>query len=155
MQRGPHSDAAQRLSSMVEQLLLDVLADGFVVHCCGPKAAPRALVACYEWESCVDLLTIRSFERIIAARVPKHGKIDVFAPETVVWAYEGPPEWTLPALLNLMHPCHPDAPATSYPAPHGLHIPRHEQRPMTIRCPAPGLAGIRAARLAESLPARR
>jgi hypothetical protein len=33
------------LSSEVEQLLLDVLADGFTVYCCGSKAAPTALVA--------------------------------------------------------------------------------------------------------------
>lgn len=106
---------------------------------------PTALAASYEWEHCIDLVTIRDFDRITAARVPK-GE-DVFAPEVVVWAYEGPADCTLRALLNLMHPQHPDAPTASYPAPRSLLIPRHEQRPMTTRLPLPGRAGVRAARL--------
>ncbi|MGH3906910.1 MAG: hypothetical protein ACRDTE_22420 [Pseudonocardiaceae bacterium] len=73
--------------------------------------------------------------------------MDLFAPDVVVWAYEGPAERTLRALLNLVHPHHPDAPQVEYPAPRSLHVPRHEQRPMTIRLPSAGRAGARAARL--------
>jgi hypothetical protein len=131
----------------VEKLLLDVVADGFVLHCCGNRAAPRALVASYEWDHCIDLATIRNFDRVTVARVPKHNKIDVFAPEVVHWAYEGPPQLALRALLNLVHPAHPDAPTSEYPAPPMLCIPRAEQRPMTIRLPPPGRAGARATRL--------
>lgn len=68
----------------VEQLLLDVVADGFTVYCCGPKAEPVALVATYDWPHYVDLVTIRDFDLITAARVPKRGKVDVFIPDTVV-----------------------------------------------------------------------
>lgn len=132
----------------VERLLLDVVADGFVLYCCGRKTDPNALVASYEWADCVDLITIRDFDRVITARVPKRGKVDVFAPEVVVWAYEGPAQWALPAVLNLVHPQHPDAPTAEYPAPPCLHIARAEQRPLTIKPPAPGRAGVRAARLA-------
>lgn len=132
----------------VEGLLLDVVADGFVVYCCGRRNAPTALAASYEWEDYVDLVTIRRFDRVTAARVPKRGRVDVFAPEVVVWAYEGPAEHTLRALLNLVHPQHPDAPTASYPAPPSLHIPRHEQRPMRIRPPSARHVGVRAARLA-------
>jgi len=32
------------LPPVVEQLLIEVAADGFIVFCCGPKAAPNALV---------------------------------------------------------------------------------------------------------------
>jgi hypothetical protein len=71
----------------------------------------------------------------------------VFAPEVVVWAYEGPAECTLRALLDLVHPRHPDAPTAAYPAPRSLQVPRHEQRPMTIRLPSASRAGARAARL--------
>ncbi len=136
------------LRPVVERLLLDVVADGFVVYCCGDRTGPTALVASYEWADYIDVVTIRNFERITAARVPINGKVDVFAPEVAVWSYEGPAEWTLRALLDLVHPTHPDAPTATYPAPRALHIPRAEQRPMTIRPSSPGRAGARATRLA-------
>jgi hypothetical protein len=135
----------------VEQLLINVVADGFVLYCCGPKAAPNALVASYEWEHYVDLLTIRDFDRITTARVPTRGGVDIFAPELVVWAYQGPPQHALRALLDLMHPAHPDAPTVDYPAPASLRVPRAQQRPMTIRPPSPGRARARAARLATAM----
>jgi hypothetical protein len=136
----------------VEELLVDVAADGFTLYCCGPKTAPWALVACYEWDHCVDLLTIRDFDRVISARVPIRGAVDIFAPEVVVWAYEGRPQPALQALLALVHPTHPDAPTVGYPAPAGLCVPRTQQRPMTIQPPSPGRAGVRAARLAAAVP---
>ncbi|HEY6425336.1 MAG TPA: hypothetical protein VIY28_19260 [Pseudonocardiaceae bacterium] len=139
------------LPSAVERLLCDVVADGFVLCCCGGWVEPTALVAFYEWEHCVDLVTIRGFDRVTTGRVPKHCKVDVFAPEMVVWAYEGPAESALRALLNLVHPQHPDAPISSYLAPRSLHVPRHEQRPLTVRPPSLGRAGIRAARLAAAM----
>ncbi|MGH3935401.1 MAG: hypothetical protein ACRDS1_10575 [Pseudonocardiaceae bacterium] len=137
----------------VERLLLDVVADGFTLYCCGRKAEPSALVAAYEWEHYVDLITIRDFTRITAARVPKRGKVDVFAPEVVVWAYEGPPQCALRALLNLVHPQHPDAPHGEFRAPRCLHIPQTEQRPMAIRLPSSRLTGVRAKRLAAAMAA--
>lgn len=133
----------------MERLLLDIVTDGFVVYCCGGRDAPTALVASFEWDHYVDLVTIRCFDRITAARVPKRGRVDVFAPDVVVWAYEGPAECTLRALLNLVHPQHPDAPTGTYPAPCSLRVPRHEQRPTTIRLPTAGRAGVRAIRLAS------
>ena len=135
------------LPPVVEKLLLDVVADGFTVYCCGPRSAPTALAASYHWENCVDHLVIKSCDRVAAARVPKLGRVDVFAPEVVVWAYEGPAECTMRALLNLVHPQHPDAPTDVYPAPRSLHIPRHQQRPMSIQLPSATRAGARAARL--------
>lgn len=143
-----------RLPKVVEGALVDVVADGFVVYCCGNRAGPNALVASYQWEHCVDLVTIRSFDRVTAARVPtpQRGQVDVFAPEVVVWVREGPPQWALQAMLNLVHPAHPEAPGTVSPAPRSLHVPRAEQRPLTIRPPSPVLAGVRATRLATALP---
>ncbi|MGH3846253.1 MAG: hypothetical protein ACRDS0_33265, partial [Pseudonocardiaceae bacterium] len=102
-----------------------------------------------------DLITIRDFNRITAARLPKRGDVDVFTPEIVVWAYEGTPQFTLRALLNLVHPQHPDAPHDEYPAPRSLHIRRAEQRPMTVRLPSPGLTEARARRLAPTRGAHR
>jgi hypothetical protein len=54
--------------------------------------------------------------------------------------------------LTLVHPAHPDAPTTVYPAPAALHVARAQQRPMTIRPPSPGHARMRAARLATADP---
>lgn len=140
------------LSAVVEELLIQVVADGFTLCCCGPTTAPSALVASYEWDHrYVDLLTIRDFERITTARIPTPDAVDIFAPEVVVWAYEGPPQQALRALLKLVHPAHPDAPTVAYPAPKSLHVPRAQQRPMMIRPPAPGRARVRAARLATAL----
>jgi hypothetical protein len=123
------------LPTIVEELLVDVVADGFVLYCCGPKAAPYALVTCHDWDhyACVDLVTVRDFDRVVTARVPTRGVVDIFAPVVVVWAYEGPPQPALRALLALVHPAHPahpEAPTLEYPAPAGLHVPRSRQRPM-------------------------
>lgn len=140
------------LSAVVEELIVDVVADGFALYCCGPKTAPNALVACYEWAGSVDLLTVRDFDRVITARVPKHGRrVDIFDPGIVVWAYEGPPQHAVRALLHLVHPTHPDAPTADYPAPASLRVPRVQQRPMTIQLPPPSRAGVRAARLAAAM----
>jgi hypothetical protein len=144
------------LPSEVERLLLDVVADGFILYCCGPRAAPYALVAAYQWDDYLDLVTIRRFDRIITARVPalQHARVDVFAPQVVVWAYQGPAQPALRALLDLLPAHHPHAPTSAYPAPPALHIPRAEQRPMTIQFPPPGQAGHRAARLVAMMAGR-
>ncbi|MGH3803752.1 MAG: hypothetical protein ACRDTD_27195 [Pseudonocardiaceae bacterium] len=140
------------LPTAVEELLVEVAADGFTLHCCGPKTAPNALVGSYEWAHYIDVLTIRNFDRVITARLPKRGdRIDIFAPEVVVWAYEGPPQQAIRALLDLVHPDHPDAPTTDYPAPVSLHVPRAQQCPMTIRPPSPARATVRAARLTTAM----
>lgn len=143
------------LSPAVEKLLVNVVDDGFTLYRCGPETAPNALVACYEWQDYVDLLTIGDLDRVIAARVPRLPRLDIFAPEVVVWAYEGTAQPVLRALLDLVHPAHPDAPTVAYPAPAGLCVPRVEQRPMNIQLPSPGRARRRAARLATAMSARR
>jgi hypothetical protein len=148
---GPCSSQREGLPPDVEQLLVKVVADGFTAYRCGPKHAPYAVLACYQWEHYVDLLTITDFDRMVTARVPKHDALDIFAPTVVVWSYQGPPRPALRALLELVHPAHPDAPHGAYPAPAGLLIPRARQRPMTIRPPAPGRAGVRADRLASAM----
>ena len=140
------------LSAVLEELLVKVVTDGFTLYRCGPKDAPRALVACYQWTYHVDLLTVGDFARVVTARVPTQGRrVDIFAPEVVVWAYEGPPQHAVEALLELVHPEHPDAPTTSYPAPAGLWVPRAQQRPMSIQPPMPGRAGVRAQRLTTAM----
>lgn len=140
----PSGPGCRTLPPEVERLLLEVVAGGFTVYCCGPRTAPTALAASYDWEDCVDQLTIWSWDRVAAARLPKLGRVDVFAPEVVVWTYEGSAEHTVRALLDLVHP---DAPTDVYPAPPSLHVPKHHQRPMSIKLPSV----TRAARLEGSL----
>ena len=147
----PSDHGGWRLPAAIDDLLAEVAADGFTVYRCGPKTAPYALLATYEWDSYTDLLTIRDFDRVTTARVPTRDPVDIFAPQVVVWAYEGPPQPALRALLGLVHPAHPDAPTVEYPAPPSLHISRVQQRPMTIRPPSPRWAGIRATRLAAAI----
>lgn len=142
------------LTSDVEELLVKVAADGFTAYRCGPKHAPYAVLACYEWDHYVDLLTIADFDQMITARVPKRDALDIFAPTVVVWSYQGPPQPALRGLLELVHPAHPDAPHDEHPAPAGLRIPRAWQRPMTIRPPSPGQAHVRAERLATAMRIR-
>lgn len=43
-----HSDEVD-LPAVVEELLADVITEGFQMYCCGPKTAANALVACYEY----------------------------------------------------------------------------------------------------------
>ena len=64
-----HTSAATVIE--LERLLLDVVADGFVLYCCGPIAAPHALVASYQWKDFVGLVTIRCFEEVTTATVPR------------------------------------------------------------------------------------
>lgn len=138
----------RELPPEVERLLLEVAADGFTLYCCGPRTAPIALAASYDWGDCIDHLTIWSWDRVTAARTPQTlGPVDVFAPEMVVWSYEGPAEHAVRALLSLVPPQHPDAPVKPYPAPASLHIPRYRQRPMSIKLPSPSQAGARETRL--------
>jgi hypothetical protein len=92
------------LPPVVEELLGEIVTDGFVLYCCGHRDRPNALLASYQWEHYLDLVTIRSFDRITAARIPTphREKVNIFAPEVVVWAYEGPPEYAVQALLELV-----------------------------------------------------
>lgn len=145
------------LPEHVARLLLGLVADGFTVRRCGPASDPVALVASYDWDEHVDLVTIRDFDQqVTAGRVVKQGgPVDVFAPETVVWTCEGQAESVLQSLLELVHPEHPAAPTVVSPAPISLYVARREQRPMAIRLPTPGRAGTRAARLGARLPPAR
>ncbi|MGH3628725.1 MAG: hypothetical protein ACRDRL_14990 [Sciscionella sp.] len=146
-------DAAVRWTPELEQLHHKLVTDGFVRYCCGPRDNPHLLLAYYDWPDYLDLTTIRTYDHITAARIPKlHGRqVDVFAPHQAVWTCQGPAEPTLRALLHLPHPAHPGAPTQPFPAPVELHVPRRDQRPLTIKLPTPEQRRVRAERLAATL----
>jgi hypothetical protein len=106
---------------------------GFTLYCCGDRRAPHVLVAAYDWGHHIDVLNIRGADRVTAARLPKCDGLDIFAPSQAVWHYLGALEPAVAAMLRLPAPHHPDASTTTYPAPATLFVPRHEQRPMTIK----------------------
>jgi hypothetical protein len=106
---------------------------GFTHYCCGPRHAPHVLVAAYDWDNHIDVINIRGINHATAARLPKYGGLDIFAPSCTLWHYLGALQPTVAALLRLPPPGHPDAPTTNYPAPLTLFVASHEQRPMTVR----------------------
>lgn len=144
-----------RLPPEVERLLRAVVDDGFVCYHCGRRGDPVALLASYQWPTCVDIVMIPDFDTVTAARVPRSPEVavDVFAPDSVLWSWEGPAQLALRAMLDLVHPRHPDAPATVVAAPRSLLIPRDRQRPTRIKLPTPEQATVRERRLAAALPA--
>jgi hypothetical protein len=116
-----------------EELLVDVVADGFTLYCCGLRR--RRL--CWS-RATTEITVVICLPSVILSGSSRPGApnratgVDIFAPEVVIWAYEGPPQHAVRALLDLVHPAHPDAPTIDYPAPAGLRVPRAQQRPMTI-----------------------
>jgi hypothetical protein len=116
------------LPAGVEELLIDVVADGFVLYCCGPKTAPNAVVASYEWEYYVDLLTIRDFDRVTTARVPTRGGVDNLRSRGRGLGLSGP------VTAGAAGPAEPGAPSTSRRSHRrlpGAHEPARSPRPAT------------------------
>lgn len=85
------------LPVVVEQLLVDVVTDGFTMYCCGPQSAPHALVAAYEWANYVDLVTIGDFDRVTTARVPIGAG----------WTSSLPRSWSGPTRVRRSGRCEP------------------------------------------------
>lgn len=136
-----------------------VLADGFTGYCCGSKSDPTALIAFYEWPDHLDMITVpRGNGPAAVARLVKPAEVrDVRdgdslvlnPPATAIWAWVGPADMAISALLDLPHPESPDAPSSEVPTPVALRVPREQQRPMHIRVPDEGKVGARAARLGQ------
>jgi hypothetical protein len=43
---------------------------GFTIYCCGDRHAQHVLVAAYRWDTYVEVINIRSADRVISARLP-------------------------------------------------------------------------------------
>jgi hypothetical protein len=138
----------QKQLDLIEDLFRAVVNDGFTVYCCGLKDDPTALIAFYEWDDYVDVVTVPQEGPAAAARLAR--PVDVLdPPPAAVWTWEGDPEPAIWALLRLAHPDRFDAPAEAVPTPAALRVPRELQRPMSIRMPPAGKAGVRADRLSQ------
>jgi hypothetical protein len=153
---------AQKEEDLIGGLVGALLDDGFAGYCCGPKTDPYAVIAVYEWRDHVDVVTMYRQGYAAAARIHTPGGVRVpdgqpnpialNPPGTVKWAFVGPMDSTIWAMLDLPHPERPDAPAGEIPTPSVLRVPAENQRPMTIRVPDPDKVGARERRLAESGP---
>ena len=104
-----------RWSNAVDDMLRQVVDDGFAFYVCGERFDSVVLVAAYHWEGYVDLLTITEPDRVTVAWAVREPGFDVFNPSKVVWTYGNKAEPTLRALPNLKHP---DL-TTRVAAPHG------------------------------------
>ncbi|MEV6444766.1 hypothetical protein [Amycolatopsis sp. NPDC051716] len=138
-------------SNAVDELLRQLVDDGFAFHLCGERLDPVALVASYRWSSHVDLLTITESDRVTAARAVREPVFDVFNPGKVVWAFGNEAEPTLRAFLDLKHPDHPDHPSATTEPPRLMIVPARLRRPMTFRSPESWKVDNRARRLESAL----
>ena len=149
---------------LVGSLFKALVDDGFTSCRCGPAGDPTALIVYYQWPDCIDMVTVTQRGPAAAARLeipggacvlgdnPDDDSLVLNPPSRARWAYVGPPETTIFALLDLPHPECPDALAGNFPTPSELRVPREQQRPMTIRVPVEGKRGARAARLSQPGP---
>jgi len=138
-------------SNAVDDMLHQLVDDGFAFHLCGERLDPVVLVASYHWTSHVDLVTVTEPDRVTAARALREADFDVFNPQSVVWAYGNEAETTLRALLNLKHPDHPDHPVAATAPPRLMIVPARLQRPMTFKAAEPWKVENRSRRLQTAL----
>lgn len=149
---------AQQQEDSIGVLMEALRADGFTGYRCGSEHDPDALIAIYEWPEHVDVITIHREGNAAAARIPTPGgvrapdgepnPIVMKPPAKAVWAFVGPTDSTIWAMLDLPHPQRPDAPAAEILTPSVLRVPASKQRPMAIRVPDPDDVGARGRRLA-------
>lgn len=136
---------------MVDELLVAVARDGFTLRYCNGVREPTVIVGTYDWGPWVDIVVIRGIDDVVSARIPFGDGTDIFAPETIVWAYVGDARRALRALLQLPHPEHPRAPVAPVPAPRALHVPAVRQAPITVLAPTAVTASARRTRLGDAL----
>jgi hypothetical protein len=141
--------AQKQQEGLVEALFQALINDGFTAYCCGPEGDPTALIVFYEWDDHVDVVTIPQTGPAAAARLVKPAEV-LDPPPTAVWTWVGEPEPAIWALLKLAHPDDPDAPAEVVQTPEALRVPPELQRPVSIRMPPAGKAGVRAERLRQA-----
>jgi hypothetical protein len=132
---------SQKQEDLVCGLFQALVNDGFTAYRCGPQNDPTALIAFYEWDDHIDVITVPQAGSAAAARLAKQDWPDqpqvLEPPPTAVWTWVGDPEPAIWALLRLKHPDHPDAPAEQVPTPAELRVPRELQRPIITRVPPP------------------
>ncbi|WP_216204472.1 hypothetical protein [Amycolatopsis aidingensis] len=99
----------------------------------GPLDAPRLLAAMLHWDTCADVLILRSEQDASAFRAPVWRGSNPLAPEKVSYQYHAGALWTLRAILSLPAPGTAGAPVT-IESPHAnCRIGEGLPRPVLIR----------------------
>ncbi|MYW95240.1 hypothetical protein G3I59_32740 [Amycolatopsis rubida] len=99
----------------------------------GRRDAPNLYAATLQWNTCTDVLIIRSEERATAYRTPRFPNADPFRPTVVAWQYGADALWALRAVLTIGAPGRADAPRqVLVPAP-DAQVPLELGWPVTIR----------------------
>ncbi|GAA5110504.1 hypothetical protein GCM10025762_18440 [Haloechinothrix salitolerans] len=99
----------------------------------GEPAAPTLVAAVHQWDTCADVLILRSEDDATAFRVPTTQGSKPFAPEKVTYQYHSNALWTLRAILALPTPGSTGAPATIETPHANCCVPDRLPRPALIR----------------------
>jgi hypothetical protein len=151
----------EKQEDVVGGLFEALIGDGFTGYYCGPKDDPHAVIAVYEWPDHLDVITMPRKGPAAAARLAKPAvrvpdgepnPLVLNPPTTALWAWVGPMDMAVWALLDLPHPECPNAPAAEIQTPAALSVPREQQRPMHIRVPDEEKASTRAVRRSQPRP---
>ncbi|WP_019852983.1 hypothetical protein [Actinopolyspora mortivallis] len=99
----------------------------------GPEHEPQLMAAMFRWQSCADVLILRSEEQASGYRVPTLDDRGIFNPDHVSYQYHASPLWTLRAILGLPEPGQPGSPlALEYPV-RECFVPEYLPRPVLVR----------------------
>lgn len=118
--------------SDLDELLVELRLRHWMLHFFGPRGDLRAIGAVYQWETCADILILRTEDDASAFRVPTFPDTDVFEPAMVSWQYHASAMWTLRAVLTLEAPGTPGAPLGVLRPAKCCTVPVAERMPVTI-----------------------
>lgn len=114
----------------LEPLLRELVRQGWMLVCCGPRMRPNALVAVNQCQLWADVVALRGHDRAAAYRTLTQPGDDPLQVSCIVWHYLSDAEYTLRAVLDI--PPHAVA-SVPYPIPEDCRIPEVLRRPMIIR----------------------
>ncbi|MQA09334.1 MAG: hypothetical protein GEU98_12445 [Pseudonocardiaceae bacterium] len=128
--RPPHG----LLSSLVlDELLVELRQRHWTLVRWGEAKAPTLLAAILRWNTCSDVLILRSENDATAFRAPAWPDSNVFSPRKVSYQYHANALWTLRAILSLPAPGSAEAPRL-IETPHAkCSIPDDLPSPVLIR----------------------
>jgi hypothetical protein len=97
----------------------------------GPADAPDLVAAFFRWDTCADVLILRTEDDATGYRVPTGDDAEMFNPRVISYQYHNNPLWTLRAMLSLPAPTAPYAMET--PKRPECVIPGNLAAPVVIR----------------------
>lgn len=99
----------------------------------GPRDKPDLVVSMFKWQTCVDVLILRSRTDASAYRAPAIEGSPMLNPEVVSYQYHAPALWTLRAILGLPEPGKEGAPMGLETPVAQCQIPEGLPKPIIVR----------------------